>query len=100
MCGYYCHFSKEIAEMVKEELENNVGKCYYDDSKKKIVYNSVQDAMQVYNLQQIEKIEKHKWLESEKVHKDLGASVTLEWVAKFSGEFRDYWRITHLFIPS
>lgn len=39
---------------------------------------------------EIKEIEKHKWLESEKVGYDLGVYAQIDWVTKYAKLFRQY----------
>jgi hypothetical protein len=41
------------------------------------------------NKKQIEEIEKHKWIESEKVGYDLGYLAVLDWIKKHAKKFRE-----------
>lgn len=41
-----------------------------------------------YNRLQIEEMEKHKWIESEKAGHDLGQAAHREWVEKYAAQFR------------
>ena len=36
-------------------------------------------------------IERHKWIESEKVGYDLGYEAMKDWVAKYAKEYREYY---------
>ena len=56
--------------------------------------------MEEYLKEQIKSIEEYKWIASEKANKDLGERMTLDWVEKFSAKKRNFWKITHLFIPA
>lgn len=42
-----------------------------------------------YNQLQIDEMEKHKWIESEKAGRDLGEAARREWIAKYAAEFRE-----------
>lgn len=42
-----------------------------------------------YMRHQIEEIEKHKWIESEKAGVDLGECAVCDWIKKYSKKFRD-----------
>lgn len=45
---------------------------------------------------QINEIEKHKWIVSEKAGRDLGSSACQDWICKYAKQFRDFWFATHL----
>lgn len=49
---------------------------------------------EVYNKEQIEEINKHKWIESEKAKRDLGQACIMDWIQKYAGKFRDSWCLT------
>ena len=36
-------------------------------------------------------MEIHKWIQSEKAHKDLGEDSLIEWVQKYAAKFREEW---------
>jgi len=40
---------------------------------------------------QIEEIEKHKWIESEKAKRDLGMFACFDWIHKYASKFYEYW---------
>ena len=40
------------------------------------------------NKLQIEEIEKHKWIESEKAGYDLGENSVVDWIHRYAGKFR------------
>ena len=42
-----------------------------------------------YNMRQIDEIEKHKWIESEKAGHDLGEAARIDWVKKYAAKFRE-----------
>ena len=44
-----------------------------------------------YIFAQINEIEKYKWIESEKAHKDLGEEAVKDWIIKYSPNFRENW---------
>jgi hypothetical protein len=81
------------------ELAQFSGKCYYDEIRKKIVYHNAHDAMQAYLRIQQDEMDRHKWIESEKVHCDLGQRALGDWIRHYSKEFARYWRHTHFFVP-
>jgi hypothetical protein len=45
------------------------------------------NTLKLNRLQLIE-IDRHKWIESEKAGKDLGAVAILDWVKRFAAQFR------------
>jgi hypothetical protein len=92
-------FDPQTAAHVRDELERFSGKCHYDDARKKIVYHNEQYAMEAYLAIQREEIERHKWIESEKRHRDMGREALSDWICKFSDKFAHYWRHTHVYIP-
>lgn len=46
-------------------------------------------------MAQIEEIQKHKWIESEKAGHDLGEEAVKDWVKKHAKEWRDNWNKEH-----
>lgn len=40
---------------------------------------------------QIQEINKHKWIESEKANRDLGDSAIKDWIKKYAKNFRDWY---------
>jgi hypothetical protein len=47
-------------------------------------------------LDQIEEINKFKWIESEREHYDIGSNrAASEWIAKYARLFRDSWTNLH-----
>ena len=52
------------------------------------------------NLLQIEEIEKHKWIESEKAGHDLGEAARLDWVLKFAAKWSEEHPVTDDKLPT
>lgn len=48
-----------------------------------------------YISDQIEEMQRYKWIESEKAGKDLGEAALLEWVKKYAKLFRESWQKIH-----
>lgn len=92
-------FEPPVAAQMQAELLRFSDKCYYDEERKKIVYNTLKCALEAYLTIQREEMERHKWLESEKSKNDLGCHALNDWVSKYSSDFARYWRRTHLYIP-
>lgn len=46
------------------------------------------------NLMQIEEIEKHKWIESEKAGHDLGEVARIDWIVKYAAKWSEEHPIT------
>ncbi|MDO8302026.1 MAG: hypothetical protein Q7T18_02180 [Sedimentisphaerales bacterium] len=92
-------FDPQLAVHMRDELVQYQGKCHYDEARKKIVYHTHQHAMEAYLAIQREEIERHKWIESEKRHHDMGREALADWICKFSDKFARYWRRTHVYIP-
>ena len=44
---------------------------------------------------QMEEIQRHKWIESEKARQDLGDKCILEWIQKYAKIFREEWEKKH-----
>lgn len=42
-----------------------------------------------------EEMKKHKWIESEKVGRDLGNIAILDWIKKYAASYRCWWENTH-----
>ena len=40
---------------------------------------------------QREEILKHKWIESEKAHRDLGSEATLDWIRRYAAQWREWY---------
>lgn len=51
--------------------------------------------MKQYMSDQIKEMEVHKWIESEKAHRDLGEEALRDWITKHAEEFRDKWEEEH-----
>lgn len=43
-----------------------------------------------YLDRQSSEIERHKWIESEKAGRDLGAEAVIDWIIKYAHLFSDY----------
>ena len=93
------HRAEDVKTM-KHELRSYSKSCHYDEVIKKIIYNTLEEAMKAYCEIQEEEMNTHKWIESEKAHTDLGAKKLKEWICLYSGQFRNYWVRTHLFVPN
>ena len=44
---------------------------------------------------QREEILRHKWIESEKAHRDLGAEATLDWIRRYAAQWREWYEDQH-----
>jgi hypothetical protein len=54
--------------------------------------NMNRDELRAYLAAQIEEIQKFKWLESERLHQDIGFhQAATEWINRYSAEFRQHW---------
>lgn len=93
-------FEPQVAARVQAELSRFAGKCHYDEIKKKIIYHNASFALAAYLTIQKEEIDLHKWIESEKCHRDLGREALNDWVSRYSDKFAHYWRRTHVYIPA
>ena len=94
------HYDPQTAAQMRDELNRFPDTCHYDETTHKIVYHSDQDAMHAYLAIQREQMQRHRWLESEKKHADLGHNAFNDWVKCYSEQFSRYWRKTHAFIPA
>ena len=92
-------FDSQTAAHIRDELAQFQDKCRYDEGRKKIVYHTLQYAMEAYLAIQREEIERHKWIESEKRQRDIGREAPADWICRFSDKFARYWRRTHVYIP-
>jgi hypothetical protein len=92
-------FDPQTIAHIRDELARFRDKCHYDEARKKIVYHNQRYAMEAYLAIQREEIERHKWIESEKRHQDMGKEALADWICRFSDKFAHYWRRTHVYIP-
>lgn len=53
------------------------------------------DEMKSYMDSQIDEINKHKWIESEKACHDLGESAVIDWIVHHAADFRREWEEKH-----
>lgn len=53
------------------------------------------EKLKQFMADQIKEIEIHKWLESEKAHRDLGEEAVKDWIEKHAAEFRECWEKEH-----
>lgn len=44
---------------------------------------------------QLEEIRKHKWIESEKAHRDLGSEAVLDWIKNHAARWRAWYEREH-----
>jgi len=93
-------FPPDVVDFLKQELRIFSKKCYYNDRLKKIVYHNDKQAMEVYMFFQCREMEKHKYLESQKIGYDLGDLAMLEWDKSYAPDFCRFWKKTHVFISS
>jgi hypothetical protein len=50
------------------------------------------DELKVYLEAQVEEIQKYKWIESERRHRDIGFDrAAMEWISLYSDNFRHQW---------
>jgi hypothetical protein len=61
---------------------------------------SEQLTLKEYNQLQIEEMEKHKWIESEKAGHDLGDAAHMDWVIKYAAKFREEHPVTTDKLPT
>ena len=94
----YQDFDAVTADSLERELERFAGLCWYDEVRKKVVYRSECEALNVYMTLQREEMEKHKWIESEKAHHDLMDGLLSDWVRRHSIAFSKYWKRTHAYV--
>lgn len=59
------------------------------------IYFVKQVIMNDFIREQINEMEKYKWIESEKAGKDLGEFAINEWICKYAKRFRDEWNRKH-----
>lgn len=53
------------------------------------------DKLKEFMKSQIEEINKHKWIESEKACRDLGKQAVQDWINKYAKLFRQEWNEKH-----
>jgi len=90
--------SFDWVRMMQYELEEFGDICYFNHNIHKIVYDSIDHALQVYLHMQMHEMEIHKWIKSEKAHHDLGEFSLYDWISNYSENFREYWRKTHVLV--
>ena len=93
-------FDAATAAWLRNELERFGHLCRYDPALRKIVYRCEADALHVYMTLQVEEMERHKWIESEKARRDLRDPSLADWVARHSAAFSMQWKKTHVFVRS
>lgn len=49
------------------------------------------EKMKKFMNSQIDEIQKHKWIESEKANQDLGEEAIKDWIIKYAKQFRKEW---------
>ncbi len=54
-----------------------------------------QDQFCQFMKDQVEEINRFKWIESEKVRRDLGEEAVIIWITKFAIQFRKEWFTLH-----
>ena len=50
----------------------------------------------LFMLIQKEKIEKYKWVESEKAGRDLGQQAVVDWIRKYAKKYAEEWNNEHI----
>lgn len=51
-----------------------------------------QNDFEQFLLAQIDEINRHKWIESEKLGYDMGFSAAaMEWISLYAGSFKEHW---------
>ena len=93
-------FDAATAAWLRNELERFGHLCRYDPALRKVIYRCEADALHVYMTLQVEEMERHKWIESEKAHHDLRDRSLADWVARHSAAFSKQWKRTHVFVPA
>lgn len=53
------------------------------------------DKFKDYMQDQIEEINKYKWIRGEEIGHDPGTSAIKEWISKYAKVFRENWEKTH-----
>ena len=51
--------------------------------------------MKKFLSDQIHEIEIHKWIESEKAHRDLGDEAVKDWINHYAKQYREEWNKQH-----
>lgn len=51
--------------------------------------------MKQFLSDQIHEIEIHKWIESEKAHRDLGEEAVKDWIIHYAKQYREEWNKKH-----
>ena len=53
--------------------------------------NMTSEQFRQFMRDEIEEIQRHKWIESEKVGYDLGDRAVQDWICKFAARYRNWW---------
>ncbi|MBM3234456.1 hypothetical protein FJZ19_05175 [Candidatus Pacearchaeota archaeon] len=91
-------FGRKEAKQLRKELASNRGKCHFDRSSRKIVYNSCSEAFQAYIEIERRKMSSYAQARSRN-SKDLEA-LMLEWIKRNAKSFNNNWRRTHVYVLS
>jgi len=59
------------------------------------VIKLTQDQFSEFIHDEVEEIKKHKWIESERVHRDLGSEACFDWINHFVDDFKKDWVLNH-----
>lgn len=56
---------------------------------------NIKDNFKEYMQDQVNEINKYKWIKGEQLGHDPGTSAIKDWISKYSQLFRDNWEKTH-----
>lgn len=76
---------------VSLEEASNDWQAHYATQWRKEHQQQVPRQMEQCLAAQREEILKHKWIESEKAHRDLGSDAVLDWIRNYAAEWRDWY---------
>ena len=61
-----------------------------------ITMQNINECQKEFMKDQVQEIEKYKWIMSEKAGYDLGSSACCEWIKTYAEQFRTFWFENHL----
>lgn len=53
--------------------------------------HATEDEVKKTNHAQMDEMEKHRWLESEKAGQDVGKRAYFDWISKYARQWRESW---------
>lgn len=65
--------------------------CIFGKTHEIFIKKTIKDRTKEFLKDECAEIERYKWVQSEKAHRDLGNDCCLEWIEKYAKQYREQW---------